>query len=208
MAKSTLERYYISETVPDENGKVSFNFKKANEKISGSFSDFNEALLEYIRIGEASENPTRVWFHQDGAYRGSVNVEKAYVIVDRIKGQSVANEEAIKYIEKENLVDKPAPKASKKKVVEEQIIIEEEKTCPLEEECKEECSECKMEGDDKCSCCKECKCCNGEENKEVVEVPAKPSKRESRVFWVFFTLLLLLTITNIVLIVLRITNKI
>ncbi|WP_040543942.1 hypothetical protein [Metamycoplasma auris] len=204
MAKSTLERYYISETVPDENGKVSFNFKKANEKISGTFSDFNEALLEYIRIGEASENPTRVWFHQDGAYRGSVNVEKAYVIVDRIKVQSVKNEEAIKYIEKENLVDKPAPKASKKAAMEE---VKMEETCSMEE-CNEEC---KMECEDKCSCCKNCKCCNGEEKKEVevVMTPTNtPTKRENRVFWVFFTLLLLLTITNIVLIVLRITNKI
>ncbi|WP_427902829.1 hypothetical protein [Metamycoplasma alkalescens] len=107
--KSTLEKYYIAEKF-DENRNISFNIKKANEKISGNFKDFSDALLEFIRISEKTNNETRVWFHRDGAYRGSVNVKKAYIILDRLKGSNIRNEEVIEYIDRENLVDKPVPK--------------------------------------------------------------------------------------------------
>lgn len=116
MAKSTLERFYISEKF-DENKKVSFNFKKANQKISGNFEEFVDAVLEFIRVSEKTKNDTRVWFHQNGAYRGSVNITKARVIVDKILAEKVQNEKAIEYIEKEDLVDKPAPAAKKVKKV-------------------------------------------------------------------------------------------
>ncbi|SYV90279.1 Uncharacterised protein, partial [Metamycoplasma alkalescens] len=58
--KSTLEKYYIAEKF-DENRNISFNIKKANEKISGNFKDFSDALLEFIRISEKTNNETRVW---------------------------------------------------------------------------------------------------------------------------------------------------
>lgn len=107
--KSTLEKYYISEAF-DKNRNVSFNFKKANQKISGNFQEFTEAVEKFIKVSEQTENDTRVWFHRDGAYRGSVGIEKARLIVERVKEKQVKNEDVITYIETENLVDKPAPK--------------------------------------------------------------------------------------------------
>ncbi|AZZ65412.1 hypothetical protein DMC14_001235 [Metamycoplasma phocicerebrale] len=120
MAKSTLEKYYISEKF-DKERNVTFNFKKANQKISGNFLEFTDAVSEFIRVSEKTKNETRVWFHRDGAYRGSVGIDKARLIVERIKAKNVKNQDAITFIEKENLVEKPAPKkttTTTKKVVE------------------------------------------------------------------------------------------
>ncbi|TPR53682.1 50S ribosomal protein L4 [Metamycoplasma neophronis] len=107
--KSSLEKYYISEKF-DADRNISFNFKKANQKISGNFAHFLEAVEEFIRVSEKSKNDTRVWFHRDGAYRGSVDLAKAKVIVEKVSENKVENTKAIEFIEKENLVDKAAPK--------------------------------------------------------------------------------------------------
>ncbi|WP_369085952.1 hypothetical protein AB5V95_00450 [Metamycoplasma spumans] len=108
--KSTLEKYYISEAF-DKDRNVSFNFKKANQKISGNFAEFTDAVEKYIQVSELTQNDTRVWFHRDGAYRGSVGIEKARLIIEKVKEKQVKNQDVITYIEQENLVDKPAPKA-------------------------------------------------------------------------------------------------
>ncbi|TPE58018.1 50S ribosomal protein L4 [[Mycoplasma] falconis] len=116
-AKSGLDKFYISEKFDDERN-VTFNFKKANQKISGNFKNFTDAVEEFIKVAEKSKNDARVWFHRDGAYRGSVNLEKARVIVSKVTEAKVENHEAITFIEKENLVDKSAskkPAASVKK---------------------------------------------------------------------------------------------
>lgn len=107
--KSTLEKYYISEKF-DADRNISFNFKKANQKISGNFANFLEAVEEFIKVSEKSKNDTRVWFHRDGAYRGSVDLAKAKVIVSKVSEHKVENTKAIEFIEKENLVDKATPK--------------------------------------------------------------------------------------------------
>ncbi|WP_027122895.1 50S ribosomal protein L4 [Metamycoplasma spumans] len=107
--KSTLEKYYISEKF-DADRNISFNFKKANQKISGNFANFLEAVGEFIKVSEKSKNDTRVWFHRDGAYRGSVDLAKAKVIVSKVSENKVENTKAIEFIEKENLVDKATPK--------------------------------------------------------------------------------------------------
>ncbi|TPR53716.1 hypothetical protein [Metamycoplasma neophronis] len=110
--KSTLEKYYISEAF-DKDRNVSFNFKKANKKISGNFTEFTDAVEEFIRVSEATSNDTKCWFHRDGAYRGSVDINKARLIVEKVKEKQVKNEDAITYIEAENLVDKaPAKKVN------------------------------------------------------------------------------------------------
>ncbi|AXE60763.1 hypothetical protein DA803_01515 [[Mycoplasma] phocae] len=111
--KKLLDKYYISEAF-DKNRNISFNFKKANKKISGNFAEFTDALAEYVRVSEQSENETRVWFHRDAAYRGSVGLEKARLIIEHVKEKNVENQDAISYIEKENLVEKSTKKPSKK----------------------------------------------------------------------------------------------
>ncbi|ENY68837.1 50S ribosomal protein L4 [Metamycoplasma auris 15026] len=112
MASVIVDKYYISETF-DENRNVSFTFKKAKEEVSGHFANFIDAVNEFINVSEKSENVTHVWFHRDGKFRGSVNLEKAKIIANRVVEDKVENKDAIAYIEKENLVDKPAPKTAK-----------------------------------------------------------------------------------------------
>lgn len=109
----TLEKFYISEKF-DENRNISFNLKKANQKSFKNFENFSEALTEFIELSEKSKNNTRVWFHRDGAYRGSVGLEKAKLILEKVTGEKVKNEEAIDYLEKENLVEKTLPKKPSK----------------------------------------------------------------------------------------------
>ncbi|PWC09010.1 50S ribosomal protein L4 [Mycoplasmopsis arginini] len=110
---TVVDKYYISETF-DKDRNISFNFKKAKEKVSGNFANFIDAVNEFINVSEKSENDTRVWFHRNGAYSGSVNLEKARIIVNRVLEAHVENENAIEFIEKENLVDKSVAKAAKK----------------------------------------------------------------------------------------------
>ncbi|AZZ65592.1 50S ribosomal protein L4 [Metamycoplasma phocicerebrale] len=109
---SVVEKYYISEKF-DKNRNISFNFKKAKEKISGNFANFLDAVNEFINVSEKSKNSSRVWFHRNGAYSGSVDLEKAIIIANRVSEAKIENEKAIEYIEKENLIDKPAPKVVK-----------------------------------------------------------------------------------------------
>ncbi|WP_369991744.1 50S ribosomal protein L4 [Mycoplasmopsis arginini] len=110
---TVVDKYYISETF-DKDRNISFNFKKAKEKVSGNFSNFIDAVNEFINVSEKSENDTRVWFHRNGAYSGSVNLEKARIIANRVLEAHVENENAIEFIEKENLVDKSVAKVAKK----------------------------------------------------------------------------------------------
>lgn len=110
---TVVDKYYISETF-DKDRNISFNFKKAKEKVSGNFANFIDAVNEFINVSEKSENDTRVWFHRNGAYSGSVNLEKARIIANRVLEAHVQNENAIEFIEKENLVDKSVAKAAKK----------------------------------------------------------------------------------------------
>ncbi|BAP39726.1 50S ribosomal protein L4 [Metamycoplasma canadense] len=113
MATSVVEKFYISETF-DKDRNISFNFKKAKEKVSGNFVNFIDAVNEFINVSEKTENDTRVWFHRNGAYSGSVDLEKARIIANKVLEAKISNEKAIEYIEQENLVDKSAPKVVKK----------------------------------------------------------------------------------------------
>ncbi|UUD35043.1 hypothetical protein NPA07_04530 [Mycoplasmopsis caviae] len=108
--KSTLEKYYISEKLIKKTNNIEFNFKKAKEKNFKTYSDFVDALNEFIKVSEASKNETRVWFHRNGAYRGSVDWAKAKIILERLSENKVENEQVIEYLEQENLVDKPESK--------------------------------------------------------------------------------------------------
>lgn len=111
--KSTLEKYYISEKPIKKTGDVIFNFKRAKQKTAKSFDTFVDALNEFIRIAEESSNPCRVWFHRDGAYRGSVDLIKAQIIRQRLTRTQIENKKVIEYIETEDLVDKAEPKGKK-----------------------------------------------------------------------------------------------
>ncbi len=189
--KTVLEKYYISEAF-DKDRNISFNFKKANKGISGNFLNFSSAVEEFIKVSENTQNPTKCWFHRDGAYRGCVNIDGARVIVEKVAEKQVKNEEAIEFIEREQLVEKPAAKA--KKV----------------EEPKQECE---------CSC--SCDCLTGiENNKHWKEYWTKKSsnnivcsgiqdhKGGEKLFIGLTVCLSILTIINLILIILLATNVI
>ncbi|MCV3753448.1 hypothetical protein OF364_01290 [Mycoplasma enhydrae] len=183
MAKSTLEKYYISEKF-DKNRNITFNFKKANQKISGSFPDFKDAVSEFIRVSEKTKNETRVWFHRDGAYRGSVNIEKAQIILATLSKEKVANENVIEYLEKQELVDKPTvKKRTVTTIVEETIeqpVVAQTKTTPVPVAV----SETKPASCDQ----------------------AHAKRRQQKTFWTMFTILAVLIVINIILIALRIAK--
>ncbi|ADN68791.1 hypothetical protein [Mycoplasmopsis fermentans] len=131
--KPTLDKYYISEKPIKKTGDIEFNFKKAKQKTSRKYDEFIDVLKEFIFVSETSKNDTRVWFHRNGAYRGSVDLAKAKIILDRLTQQAVEKQRIIEYLEQENLVDKPEPKKVTKKV----IIVEEPKPIDLNQEAKE-----------------------------------------------------------------------
>ncbi|VEU78046.1 50S ribosomal protein L4 [Mycoplasmopsis columbinasalis] len=120
----SLEKYYIAEKF-DKERNISFNFKKANQKTPENFKTFIAAVEHYIAIGEKSELPTRVWFHRDGAYRGSVSVDKARIIVKEVRTSKVEDTKAIEFIETKNLVEKPVPKPVKKEEPKPEPAVEE-----------------------------------------------------------------------------------
>ncbi|MCV3733825.1 50S ribosomal protein L4 [Mycoplasma enhydrae] len=130
-----VDKYYISEKT-DSSGKISFNFKKAKEKISGNFVNFLDAVNEFISVSEKSENDTRVWFYRNGTYSGSVNLDKARIIANRVSEAKVENEKAIEFIEKENLIDKPVAKASSTTTKETSKAKETKETTPVKKETK------------------------------------------------------------------------
>ncbi|ACF07098.1 Uncharacterised protein [Metamycoplasma arthritidis] len=124
--KNTLERFYISEVTDKKTKKIIFRFKKANQKTHREYEEFNDAVSEFIRISETTANNTRVWFHREGAYRGSVDLEKARKMLIRLAETKVANEEVIEFIEHENLVDKPTSKTTEILAIQKTVDLEEE----------------------------------------------------------------------------------
>lgn len=106
VVKPSLEKYYISEKPIKEINDIVFNFKKALQYDSTSYETFMDALNRFITIAELSNNPCRVWFHREGAFRGSVDLTKAYIIRQRLSHTNIENKNVIQYIESEDLVDK------------------------------------------------------------------------------------------------------
>ncbi|WP_373438936.1 hypothetical protein [Metamycoplasma equirhinis] len=185
--KKVLDKYYISEAF-DADRNISFNFKKANKKISGNFKEFTEAVEEFIRVSEKSKNDTRVWFHRDGAYRGSVGIEKARAIVGIVKEKAIQNENVIEFIEKENLVEKSTKKTTTKKAVEEPVKVM-DKTSVKAVKKDEPMTEVS------------CATCNPYARKSKF-VP----KRQRNAFWSLFSFLIVLVVINIILIALRLAK--
>ncbi|TPE57209.1 hypothetical protein FJO69_02230 [[Mycoplasma] falconis] len=118
---STLQRFYISEFF-DKERNVSFNLKKANVKKLTNFSEFVDAVQEFVNIAEQSNKKSKCWFHRDGAFRGCVDVDGARRILGIFKENKVENKDAIEYLEKENLVEKPAAKAKKEVNLDEEAL--------------------------------------------------------------------------------------
>ncbi|WP_051630122.1 hypothetical protein [Mycoplasma simbae] len=130
--KSKLNRFYLSETF-DENRNVSFNLKRANIKELKNFKTFREGVEEFNRVAATLEGDSKVWFHQNGAFRGSASPEKTITMLERVVQENVKDEEAIEFINREKLVDVSPAKAKKQEKVEEtEEVVEQEPTVEVE----------------------------------------------------------------------------
>ncbi|WP_051630131.1 hypothetical protein [Mycoplasma simbae] len=112
--KQLLVKFYLAEKF-DKDRNMSFNLKKQGLKTHQNFKTFEKALTSFIEKSLATKAPTRVWFHRDGAFRGTATVEQCEIILKRIKQDQVQDQDVIEYINKEDLVDKaPAKKQPSK----------------------------------------------------------------------------------------------
>ncbi|MBU4690518.1 hypothetical protein KQ874_02315 [Mycoplasma sp. ES3157-GEN-MYC] len=110
--KPKLNRFYLSEKY-DENRNISFNLKRAKVDELINFKTFKEGVNEFNRIAFTLEGNSRVWFHKDGAFRGSATPEKTAIMIERVTQENVKDEDAIEFINREKLID-VAPVKTKK----------------------------------------------------------------------------------------------
>lgn len=113
--KPKLYRFYLSEKY-DENRHISFNLKRAGIKAYTNFKSFKEGVEEFNAIAAQLDGDSRIWFHQNGAYRGSATPEKTVTMLSRVQDQNVRDEEVIEFINKEELVDVTPSKVKKETV--------------------------------------------------------------------------------------------
>lgn len=121
--KPKLYRFYLSEKY-DENRHISFNLKRAGIKAYTNFKNFKEGVEEFNAIAAQLDGDSRIWFHQNGAYRGSATPEKTVTMLSRVQDQNVRDEEVIEFINKEELVDVTPSKVKKETVEEVKEVID------------------------------------------------------------------------------------
>ncbi|MBU4689666.1 hypothetical protein [Mycoplasma zalophidermidis] len=110
--KPKLNRFYLSEKY-DENRNISFNLKRAKVDELINFKTFKEGVNEFNRIAFTLEGNSRVWFHKDGAFRGSATPEKTAIMIERVTQENVKDEDAIEFINREKLIDVTPVKTKK-----------------------------------------------------------------------------------------------
>lgn len=134
--KPKLYRFYLSEKY-DENRHISFNLKRAGIKAYTNFKSFKEGIEEFNAIAAQLDGDSRIWFHQNGAYRGSATPEKTVTMLSRVQDQKVRDEEVIEFINKEELVDVSPSKAKKEKIEEVKVVEEVKEVIDLDKIAKE-----------------------------------------------------------------------
>ncbi|MCS4537149.1 MULTISPECIES: hypothetical protein [unclassified Mycoplasma] len=102
--KTPITKYYLAEKFNSQR-EMSFNLKKQGNKRRQNFETFEQALNEFIEKSLASNTETKVWFHRDGAFRGTATVDQCRVILKRVKEENIQDKEVIEFINRENLVD-------------------------------------------------------------------------------------------------------
>ncbi|QBF34790.1 hypothetical protein EG856_02580 [Mycoplasmopsis phocirhinis] len=166
--KPKLNRFYLSEKYDIVDGVriISFNLKRAKIARLQNFKTFKEGVDEFNRVAFELEGNSRVWFHQNGAFRGSATPQRTAQILEVIDQSQVKDEDVIEFINKEKLVD-VAPKKNKKEVSidqeptqiidlndTEEIVFEDTKEIEM---CQNE-QNCGCEYDDQCQCEEVCDC--------------------------------------------------
>ncbi|WP_029608987.1 50S ribosomal protein L4 [Mycoplasma simbae] len=107
-----VNKFYLSETF-DKDRNISFNLKKEGVKSVKNFKTFKEGLEQFVKDASELEGESRVWFHRDGQFSGSTSTGKVGTIIETLQSKQIKDEESIKFLNEEKLVDVSAAKAKK-----------------------------------------------------------------------------------------------
>ncbi|QJG66756.1 hypothetical protein [Mycoplasma phocoenae] len=124
--KSSTNKFYLSEKF-DKQRNITFNLKMAKVDKRENFKTFNEALEAFMNKASKLEGDSKIWFHRDGAFRGSAPYERAKLIIEKVKEAKVNDAEAITFINEQKLVDTKETKKTKKPTTLKQEKVKENK---------------------------------------------------------------------------------
>ncbi|BAW18202.1 50S ribosomal protein L4 [Mycoplasmopsis bovigenitalium] len=105
-----VNKFYLSEKF-DKERNISFNLKKEGQKTSKNFKTFKEGLEAFQKAASKLEGESRVWFHRDGQFSGSTSSTKIANIIDTLTTKNIKDEDSIKFLNDEKLVDVAEEKA-------------------------------------------------------------------------------------------------
>ncbi|MBN0919154.1 hypothetical protein [[Mycoplasma] gypis] len=100
-------RFYIIEK-RDENENLTWQLKRAKQDNYYTFDNFSDSLKKFISIAETLEGDSRVWFHQNGAFRGSMGYQAALQSVKELEENNVESHKATDYLIEKNLIEASA----------------------------------------------------------------------------------------------------
>ncbi|TQC51382.1 50S ribosomal protein L4 [Mycoplasmopsis mucosicanis] len=107
-----MHKFYLSEKF-DKQRNISFNLKKYGVKEFQNFKTFQEGLEEFKKQAALLDGESRVWFHRNGKYSGSIASTKVETIIETLEKNAVSQEESIQFLNEQKLVDVAEPKAPK-----------------------------------------------------------------------------------------------
>lgn len=105
-----VNKFYLSEKF-DKERNISFNLKKEGQKTAKNFKTFKEGLEAFQKEASKLDGESRVWFHRDGQFSGSTSSVKIASIIDTLTTKSIKDEDSIKFLNDEKLVDVAEAKA-------------------------------------------------------------------------------------------------
>ncbi|QBF34933.1 50S ribosomal protein L4 [Mycoplasmopsis phocirhinis] len=107
-----VNKFYLSEKF-DKDRNISFNLKKEGVKKVKNFKTFKEGLEEFEKDATKLEGESRVWFHRNGKFSGSIATSKVKTIIQTLATNNVKEEESIQFLNEEKLVDVSTTKTKK-----------------------------------------------------------------------------------------------
>ncbi|MBU4690855.1 hypothetical protein [Mycoplasma zalophi] len=124
-----MRKFYIIEKTDDENKKI-WQLKEAKIDEYLTFYSFNESLEKFMDLAKDDES-SRVWFHQNGAFRGSMSFEKAHTALELLNEEKIESESATDYLVSKSLIESSSTKKEEKTEQQDtQEITNETKTYP------------------------------------------------------------------------------
>ncbi|QJR44113.1 hypothetical protein [Mycoplasma miroungirhinis] len=108
-----MRKFYIIEKTDDEEKQI-WQLKEAKINEYLTFYSFNESLEKFIELAKDDES-SRVWFHQNGAFRGSMSFEKAHTALELLHEEHIESESATEYLVSKSLIESTSTKKEEDK---------------------------------------------------------------------------------------------